>query len=399
MKRPSSKPSTRDNKHRIVIRKSGTVPLQILDAYLKKKCDWDNNVLAGINFLDHLIRETPSKKFIAIKRSFFQRRGCRELEGGVEAWKGIFQSIRAAQGGRLIMNVDVATCCFWKEGSLIELALNMLRINNVTDLINRLAQQGLGPKGELMRGLRRLKKVQFFCTHRLRDQDGSPKRIYTIEGYEDKDAKGSKFELRRRKMDGTETTTAISVNDYYMQTYNIRLKYPGLPLVRTRKKGEFYPMELCIIQSAQRYPFKLNEKQTADMIKFCVQRPQERVNMIRGNVTELGWDKDPLLRDYGLTVDTNMFKTKARVMPTPAITYGPGSQDQKFTPRDGRWDLRGKKFCSWGPVAPGGQGGLKCWGVMVFGSPQRIPEAGVKAFFRELIKSITLHGGHVVAKV
>jgi eukaryotic translation initiation factor 2C len=84
--------------------------------------------LAGINFLDHLVRETPAKKFTAIKRSFFQKSGCRELEGGVEAWKGIFQSIRPAQGGRLIMNVDMATCCFWKEGSLMELAMNLVRL-------------------------------------------------------------------------------------------------------------------------------------------------------------------------------------------------------------------------------------------------------------------------------
>jgi eukaryotic translation initiation factor 2C len=118
---------SRDNKHRIVIRKSGTVPMQILDAYLCGKTDYDKSVLAGINFLDHLIRETPATKFVAIKRSFFQRQGHRLLEGGVEAWKGIFQSIRAAQGGRLIMNVDVATSCFWAEGTLMELAVNVTR--------------------------------------------------------------------------------------------------------------------------------------------------------------------------------------------------------------------------------------------------------------------------------
>jgi len=118
----------RDNKHRIVIRKAGTVPMQVLDAYLNGKIDYDPTVLVGINFLDHLIRETPAKKYVPIKRSFYSRTGCRELEGGVEAWKGIFQSIRAAQGGRLIMNVDVTTSCFWREGSLIELALNVGKV-------------------------------------------------------------------------------------------------------------------------------------------------------------------------------------------------------------------------------------------------------------------------------
>jgi eukaryotic translation initiation factor 2C len=264
-------------------------------------------------------------------------------------------------------------------------------------MVNEIDRQG--PKGRLMRDLRRLKKVQFFCNHRLRDTDGSPKRIYTVEGYEEGNARNTKFSLRRRAADGTETAQEITVERYYQNTYNIRLRFPGLPLVRTRKKGEFYPMELCYVAEAQRYPFKLNERQTADMIRFTVQRPAERVNQIRGNVAQLAWDKDPLLRDYGLQVNPNMFKTQARVLPTPQIQYGVGSQDAKFTPKDGRWDLRGKKFASWGPISAANNGGLKAWGVMVFGSPQRIPEAGVKAFFRELIKAITQHGGHVVHKV
>lgn len=108
--------------------------MQVLDAYLQGRTDYDPTVLVGINFLDHLIRETPAKKYVAIKRSFFSRAGSRELEGGVEAWKGIFQSIRAAQGGRLIMNVDVATSCFWKEGSLIEIALNVTRVRKSSHL-------------------------------------------------------------------------------------------------------------------------------------------------------------------------------------------------------------------------------------------------------------------------
>ena len=256
-----------------------------------------------------------------------------------------------------------------------------------------------GFRGKLMRELRRLKKVQFFCNHRPCDGPGLPKKIYSIEGFDEKNAKELVFGMKRRKMDGTEVLLEISVADYYLKQYNKRLDFPNLPLVKTRKKNEVFPMELCFIQSAQRYPFKLNERQTADMIKFCVQRPQERVNMIRGNVVRLAWDKDPILQKYGLQVSNQMLQTKARILPVPQIQYGVGSQEQKFAPQGGRWDLRGKKFSSWGPISAANGGGLKCWGLMVFGSPQRIPEASCKAFLRELIKSITGHGGHVVMKV
>ena len=52
-----------------------------------------------LDFLDHLMRETPSKHMIAIKRSFFHRKMVERLSigGGVEAMKGVYQSIRAAQ--------------------------------------------------------------------------------------------------------------------------------------------------------------------------------------------------------------------------------------------------------------------------------------------------------------
>lgn len=53
--------------------------------------------LTATDFLDHLLREVPSKRLIAVKRSFFARGNVRRvlLGGGVEAMKGVYQSIRA----------------------------------------------------------------------------------------------------------------------------------------------------------------------------------------------------------------------------------------------------------------------------------------------------------------
>lgn len=264
------------------------------------------------------------------------------------------------------------------------------------DLLSRLDREG--PRGKLRRDLRRLKKVQFFCKHRSRDKEGSQLKAYTIEGFDEKSAKDTFFELRRRKDDGTEDVSKISIADYYYRTYNIRLKFPGLPLVQTRKRGELFPMELCFIVEGQRYPFKLGERQTSDMIKFTVQRPTDRMNTIKGNVAQLDWKKDPILREYGLEVDSNMFRTTARILPVPKIVYGPGSENQTFAPQGGRWDLRGKKFADWGAMSKNGMG-LKSWGIMVFGSPRDIPETTVKAFVRVLIGVMVKHGGNVVFKV
>lgn len=47
------------------------------------------------DFLDHLLREYPSSKFLAIKRSFFDEQGdYQDLGNGVLAFKGVYQAIR-----------------------------------------------------------------------------------------------------------------------------------------------------------------------------------------------------------------------------------------------------------------------------------------------------------------
>lgn len=124
--------------------------------------------------------------------------------------------------------------------------------------------------------LRRLKRTQFSCRHRKRDQDSSQSnRIYTIEGFGNS-AKDTKFEMTRTQRDGTESKHMITVYDYYVQTYNIRLRYPRLPLVKTKKVGELYPMELCHIPEGQRYPYKLDDRQTSEMIKVSQATPRSR---------------------------------------------------------------------------------------------------------------------------
>lgn len=110
------------------------------------------------------------------------------------------------------------------------------------DFANKINQQG--PRGAIFRDLKRLRRIAFFCKHRSRDQE--TRRTYIIDGFEDS-AINYKFELRRPNNEGGFSTTEISIKDYFEKQYNIRLRYPRLPLIKTRKKGEVFPMELCFI--------------------------------------------------------------------------------------------------------------------------------------------------------
>ena len=55
-------------------------------------------MLTYLDFFDHLMRVTPSKKMYTLKRSFFDPKMVKRerLGGGVEAMKGVYQSIRIA---------------------------------------------------------------------------------------------------------------------------------------------------------------------------------------------------------------------------------------------------------------------------------------------------------------
>lgn len=54
-------------------------------------------LLIVTDFLDHVLREYPSQKFLAIKRSFFDENGDnQDLGNGVLAFKGVYQAIRPA---------------------------------------------------------------------------------------------------------------------------------------------------------------------------------------------------------------------------------------------------------------------------------------------------------------
>lgn len=57
------------------------------------------------------------------KRSFYIPDGRKDIGGGIELWRGIFQSVRPTVG-RLIVNIDLSTGMFYKEGPLLNLCID-----------------------------------------------------------------------------------------------------------------------------------------------------------------------------------------------------------------------------------------------------------------------------------
>lgn len=186
----------------------------------------------------------------------------------------------------------------------------------------------------------------------------------------------------------------MSIPEYYYKKYGIYLQWPDLPLVKvTGKKEILFPLELCAMIPGQRYPYKLNENQTRQMIKFSVTKPADRQQSILAGTKMLAWDQDPYLKHYGLKIEASPIITKARVLDAPVIqmnksTIAPGNR--------GSWDLRGKKFLEKNS-AP-----LIYWGVGVISAPgmhqKQVQMPQVNAFVKRFIEVYEGHGGEVSNK-
>ena len=91
--------SRADNTFRVAIKRTARLELSQLQSYLDGRAPMDETVISAITFLDHLLRQMPSRKAINIRRSYFDRNGRDRvtLGQGIEAMKGVYQSMRAAQ--------------------------------------------------------------------------------------------------------------------------------------------------------------------------------------------------------------------------------------------------------------------------------------------------------------
>lgn len=375
------RPGGKENKHRIMIRQTNRVRLDVLMGYLEGKITFDNSCLEAITFLDHLLREYPSLRYTTIKRMFFARGQERfTLGSAVEAFKGVYQSMRIVHGGpgqkaRVSINLDVANGTFWSEGLLHMAAVQLTGRRDVADLVTALRQ---GDKSSAAQNMKKMRKLHVTANHR-----GGNKDTYVIERFVFKSARDEKFEK-----DGKQ----VSVYEYFAKQYNIRLQYPDLPLVKTTgKKGIMLPMEVLKIDQNQRYQFKMDERQTANMIKFAVTPPPERWQAVEHGLRMLDWQNDPVHQAFGLKINPKKVIVPGRLIVAPTVKYAAGD---KKPGTSGRWDLKGVKFLQANP-AP-----LKSWGVCVVpGRRGGKPDPTiVKNFIKQFITIYAGHGGRVENK-
>lgn len=274
-------------------------------------------------------------RFTSIKRSFFSRGDTRfPLSAGIEAFKGAYASPRISHGpnnqARLSVNLDVMNTVFWTEGPLHQAAVNITGSRDVNALIASLKQGG--KKSRAGQELKKMVKLHVLANHRNSKTKGEPD-AYVIKDFVFTSARDEKFE-KDGKM--------ISIYDYFLREFNVRLQYPDLPLVKmTRGKNTLLPMEVLKLKGNQRYSFKLDERQTSNMIKYAATPPADRWKSIQHGLGMLDWNNDPVLKAFGFQISTQPTTVDGRLLTAPTVKFGQGEAKPGTS---GRWDLKGKKF-------------------------------------------------------
>lgn len=284
------------------------------------------------------------------------------LGAGLRALRGYYSSVRTGTS-RILLNLNVSSAAFYKPISL-RLLMNEF-LNN--DRVPRHPRQL-----EELEGFLRLLRVQTNYLKTLdatgkpkKDNNGKPitaKKTKTIFGFAKRprfgDAKQTTFSFNNAAKPQAPAQT-ISVFDYFKQEHGIQLQHWNEPVlnVGSVKDPVYLPVELCTVLPGQAAKRLLSGQQTAEMILFAARPPNQNGLSIAGTpatpgnglvLMGLGADTQAnTVQPFGFRVSTDMVTVPGRILSSPKLQYG-GGAGGLTTPRDGSWNLAGKKFVQTG---------------------------------------------------
>ncbi|KAF2744721.1 Piwi-domain-containing protein [Sporormia fimetaria CBS 119925] len=247
------------------------------------------------------------------------------LGQGLEAIRGYYSSVRTSVG-RMLLNVNVATAAFYRQGPLLE-------------LLRELTPAGQAPHAQsrvngFLKGLR-------FSTNYLPVRKSvrcceaeKQKKVHVILELAGS-AKTLKF---------TRGKTSVSIQQYFKDQYQIILKHPDAPCVNYGgpKDPKYVPAELCTIVPGQMAKRMLQGDQTRQMILFAARRPYENAESIVNDglrVAKIMPESVQVakLRKFGLKVDPGLLTVHGRILSAPTLRYG---GTNSCSPYNGSWNLR-----------------------------------------------------------
>ena len=161
----------------------------------------------------------PSLNYPSNKNSFFPDHiEPRPIGGGIELWRGFFQSVRPAIG-RMLINVDTSTGVMYRSGNIIDLALDFFGMSGTPNALS--SHHGL-PDRERLRLSQFISGIKVTTPHNVQNPD----RRRLVKKLTRDSARDHTFETGDGQM--------LTVLEYFRDMLNIPLQFPDLICVEVR---------------------------------------------------------------------------------------------------------------------------------------------------------------------
>ncbi|XP_076257766.1 protein argonaute-2-like isoform X2 [Rhynchophorus ferrugineus] len=303
----------------------------------------------ALQVIDIVLRMASSRNCLPVGRSFYKIEKPMDLSGGLEAYTGFYQS--AIRGWKPLLNVDVSFKAFYKSIPVVDALLELFVYPDFQPQVECLANLRSYQSTSANKYLKML-RVQYELPNCR-----SSRRIYSVNELFSS-ASRHRFDYQGK---------TISVQEYFSQHKNYRIKYPDIPLLHVgdpnRANKTLIPMELCTIVPCQPLRGKSNNAQTRKMIRLAKNAPMHhfeiskfhqvtqvqiiylpwsycmplktefflsyaatstdvRKTRIQDALKTADYNSSPAVREFNITVGNDFQQLQARVLNSPALKYG-----------------------------------------------------------------------------
>ncbi|KAG6662378.1 protein argonaute PNH1-like [Carya illinoinensis] len=318
----------------------------------------------ALTIIDIVLRQLPGQRYISVGRFLYSPdiKKPQPLGGGLESWRGFYQSIRPTQMG-LSLNIDMSSAAFIEPLPVIDFVAQILD----KDVFSRPFSDA-----DRVKVKKALRGVKVEVTHR-----GNVRRKYRISGLSSQPTRELIFPVDEQR-------NMKSVVEYFQEMYGYVIRYPHLPCLQVgnQKKVKYLPMEACKIVSGQRYTKGLNEKQITSLLKVSCQRPQEQEMDILQTVHQNDYDQDPYAKEFGIIIDSKLASVEARVLPAPWLKYSDSGKETEYLPQVGQWNMMNKKVVNGSTI--------RYWACINFS--RTVQEGTARGFCQQLVRMCKISG-------
>jgi eukaryotic translation initiation factor 2C len=357
--RPPSRPNGPPKVYEIIMTKTSTINSELLQRFTDKNLSHNENVSTVLAALNVAVKMEPNQIHPFNKRSFYIPDGRKDIGGGIELWRGIFQSVRPTVG-RLIVNIDLSTGMMYKEGPLLNLCIDFFgRTPNTSP--NAILS------GTSIRDIERHRLQKFLSGVRVKvSTTGDRERV--IRGL----SKEGADRLTFRTQAGVEMTVA-----QYFQSLGVPVQYPGVICALVGRTA-MVPLEFCTVPRGQFMRKEIPDDKVRDILAFSTKKPSVRLESIKDGLQYLRYGQSEYVRNFGMTIEENPLSTNARIIEPPKLKYNAASRQPTIKPTDGAWNMIDKRFYEASTIVR--------WVVVIYDSQRNFPlpayEGLVKGFLK-----------------